>query len=192
MAHGSTSKHRVGGTGRPQDSRTQDGRTQGRGATVRAPLVAGAVLVVLCAPVALALVGPFGSVALLVLVVGAAVLYAETIADRARSNGHGPKPAAGSGLPTASALTAPAPSTDEAALSVAESSDEELCWEWRRSFAQLVRTTDAEAVARLAQRRRGYLDELERRHPARFAAWISSGARAAGDPTPFFRPTRTE
>lgn len=75
---------------------------------------------------------------------------------------------------------------------MAESSDEELCWEWRRSFAQLVRTTDAEAVARLAQRRRGYLDELERRHPARFAAWISSGARAAGDPTPFFRPTRTE
>ena len=80
---------------------------------------------------------------------------------------------------------------DEAAPDTTESSDEELCWAWRHSFVRLLYATEAEAVARLAQRRGEYLDELERRHPARFAAWISSGPRSAGDPTPFFRSHRT-
>ena len=40
----------------------------------------------------------------------------------------------------------------------------------------------------MADVRRAYLDELERRCPAAFAAWLESGARAAGDPGKFFIP----
>ena len=150
------------------------------------------MLVVMFTPVALAVVGPSGCVGLILLVVGGAVLLTEAAYRRARSttSTQGVRvrvepPAVASADPVRVLSSA-----DEAAPAVGFS-DEELCWAWRRSFARLVHASGPEAVARLAEQRRGYLNELERRYPARFAAWISSGARAAGDPTPFFRPHRT-
>lgn len=69
---------------------------------------------------------------------------------------------------------------------VSELTDEELCLAWRRSFNQLQQATGSERRLVTADVRRAYLDELERRHPDEFAAWIGSGARAAGDPARFF------
>lgn len=45
-----------------------------------------------------------------------------------------------------------------------------------------------ETHLRVVQQRQLYLDELERRNPAGLAAWLASGARAAGDPTRFIVP----
>ena len=167
------------------------GRTAAAG-RVRAADVAGAVLAALCVLVALALLGPGGCVALTLLAVGAAILFHRTAQHRARittvesgAQARGGPRVAASHDPVRQTISA-----TDAALPVA-CTDEELCWAWRRSFARLVHATELEAVALLAEQRRGYLDELERRHPARFATWISSGARAAGDPTPYFRPHRT-
>ena len=159
---------------------------------MRAAEVAGAVLTALCVLGALALVGPGGCVALALLVAGAAILFHGTAQHRARSTivGSGARERGGPRVAASQNPVRQATTATETAPPVA-CSDEELCWAWRRSFARLVHATELEAVALLAEQRRGYLDELERRHPARFAAWISSGARAAGDPTPFFRPHRT-
>ncbi|NIK61696.1 hypothetical protein [Kribbella shirazensis] len=70
--------------------------------------------------------------------------------------------------------------------SVGELTDEELCLAWRRSFTQLERTTSADRRQAMADVRRAYLDELERRHPESFATWIASNPRAAGNPARFF------
>ena len=149
---------------------------------------AGVVLVLLCTPVALAVVGPGGCVGLILLVVGGAILLTETADRRTRSTTVTPGVRV---WVVASADPVRVTSSADDAAPIVGFTDEELCWAWRRSFARLVHATEPEAVARLAEQRRDYLDELERRYPARFAVWISSGARAAGDPTPFFRPHRT-
>jgi hypothetical protein len=72
------------------------------------------------------------------------------------------------------------------ARSLCELSDEEICLAWRRSFTRLQGSSTGAQRAAMADVRRAYLDELERRSPEAFAAWIGSGARAAGDPAKFF------
>ncbi|MFI6831601.1 hypothetical protein ACIBG5_31175 [Kribbella sp. NPDC050241] len=69
---------------------------------------------------------------------------------------------------------------------VRDLTDEELCLAWRRSFKQLQSSTGRELRLGVADVRRAYLDELERRQPEAFAAWLASGPRAAGDPARFF------
>ena len=69
-----------------------------------------------------------------------------------------------------------------------ELSDEEICLAWRRSFLQLQSSATSDRLAAMADVRRAYLDELERRQPEAFSAWIESGPRAAGDPARFFIP----
>ncbi|TDD57973.1 hypothetical protein E1263_21155 [Kribbella antibiotica] len=59
----------------------------------------------------------------------------------------------------------------------------ELCLAWRRSFGELRRT---EHWAATTDVRQAYLDELERRYPDEFVAWLASGPRAASDPRRFF------
>ncbi|MET7279793.1 hypothetical protein ABZS29_16275 [Kribbella sp. NPDC005582] len=59
----------------------------------------------------------------------------------------------------------------------------ELCLAWRRSFPELSRPDHWSATIDV---RRAYLDELERRYPDDFAAWLASGPRAASDPGRFF------
>ncbi|WP_131293622.1 hypothetical protein [Kribbella sindirgiensis] len=70
--------------------------------------------------------------------------------------------------------------------SLSELSDEELCLAWRRSFSQLERVTGPDRRQAMADVRRAYLDELERRHPDSFAVWLASNPRAAGNPARFF------
>jgi hypothetical protein len=71
------------------------------------------------------------------------------------------------------------------ARSLSEMTDEELCLAWRRSFKHLESSVDSDRRTVMADVRRAYLDELERRHPEEFAAWLASGPRAAGDPARF-------
>lgn len=70
--------------------------------------------------------------------------------------------------------------------SVGELTDEELCLAWRRSFSQLQRAMGPDRRQAMADVRRAYLDELERRHPDSFAGWLASNPRAAGNPARFF------
>ena len=51
--------------------------------------------------------------------------------------------------------------------------------------ASLEATASRRKFMRIVEERGGYLDELERRNPAAFAAWLASGATAAGNPLPY-------
>jgi hypothetical protein len=62
-------------------------------------------------------------------------------------------------------------------------SDRALCRAWRKSYFDLTRSQSLPASLRIVQERQGYLDELERRSPHGLSAWLSSGARAAGNPS---------
>lgn len=75
--------------------------------------------------------------------------------------------------------------TGEAPLVPAAMSDAELCATWRRSFPRLQRAHNVEVRLQVVQLRAACLDELERRHPRAFRAWLASGTRASGDPAPF-------
>ncbi|MDN5796659.1 MAG: hypothetical protein L0H79_13005 [Intrasporangium sp.] len=66
-------------------------------------------------------------------------------------------------------------------------SDTELCYEWRRSFVALQRARLPVRCVTVVQARARYLDEMERRHPAGFHAWLAHGARAASDPTRYLK-----
>lgn len=57
-----------------------------------------------------------------------------------------------------------------------------LCRAWRESCLALEQPVSARCKAGIVQRRRELLDELERRNPAGFTAWLASGARPAEDP----------
>lgn len=57
-----------------------------------------------------------------------------------------------------------------------------LCRAWRESCLALDQPVSAGCKAGIVQRRRELLDELERRNPAGFTAWLASGALAAEDP----------
>jgi hypothetical protein len=91
-------------------------------------------------------------------------------------------------------LEAPPPATElvltesSSGLPVTGWSDAELCRAWRVSYAQLQTHGGAARAEHLAEQRRTYLDELQRRSPAGFAAWIASGARAGGDPARYLSP----
>jgi hypothetical protein len=63
--------------------------------------------------------------------------------------------------------------------------DEALCHAWRRSFVRLESSREAARRLEVVGLRQLYLDELVRRHPAEVQEWLSSGARAAGNPLPF-------
>lgn len=83
------------------------------------------------------------------------------------------------------------PGPDSAAVEVSlpmapESLDDDaLCWAWRRSYVVLQRTHSAATRLHVVQVRQAYLDELERRNEKGMAAWLASGARAAGNPSRF-------
>lgn len=68
---------------------------------------------------------------------------------------------------------------------VATLSDVELCRAWRASYSALLSTHTPGGRAELVHVRQAFLDELDRRHPLGLRAWLDSGARAAGNPTPF-------
>ena len=86
---------------------------------------------------------------------------------------------------------APAGTMREAELTIsaeteaAELSDDALCLAWRASFSALEKAKSPAERSRIIETRRAFLDELERRNPPGVAAWLASGARAAGDPSRF-------
>lgn len=78
--------------------------------------------------------------------------------------------------------------TPEPAPDLTGWTDHELALAWRSSFLRLQRlqeTHQSVGVNAVARERGRYLDELERRHPTGFSAWIASGARAPSDPSRF-------
>ena len=70
-----------------------------------------------------------------------------------------------------------------------ESMDEaSLCLAWRRTYVALQHVRTQRATLGVVQRRQELLDELERRNARGFAAWLASGARAAGNPSKYVFP----
>jgi hypothetical protein len=65
--------------------------------------------------------------------------------------------------------------------------DDDLCLAWRRSYVVLQRTHTPATRLQVVEVRQSYLDELERRNALGLSAWLASGARAAGNPTPFIQ-----
>jgi hypothetical protein len=63
----------------------------------------------------------------------------------------------------------------------------ELCTAWITT-GQHLRAASSPAALPLVRLRQLYLDELERRDPVGFNAWLSSSASAAGDPRRFLTP----
>jgi hypothetical protein len=64
-------------------------------------------------------------------------------------------------------------------------SDDALCLAWRASFSALQRAEAPAQRLSIIEKRRAYLDEIERRNAHGLAAWLASGPRAAGDPSRF-------
>ncbi|GAA1553470.1 hypothetical protein GCM10009789_03710 [Kribbella sancticallisti] len=64
-------------------------------------------------------------------------------------------------------------------------SDDALCLAWRASYSALQRADSPAQRLSIIEERRAYLDEIERRNAQGMAAWLASGARAAGDPSRF-------
>ena len=101
------------------------------------------------------------------------VIYGRRL--RSRSTDAADQPNAGT---RASAELEPVPDLDEL-------TDEQLCRGWRASYAALRRQSSALHVTATVAERQRYLDEIERRNPSGFAAWLASGARAPGNPLPY-------
>lgn len=65
----------------------------------------------------------------------------------------------------------------------------EILRAWRRTYFEVREGSAPDRVA-VARQRQCYLDELERRDAAAFAAWLSSSPRAGASPGPFFNAGR--
>jgi hypothetical protein len=74
---------------------------------------------------------------------------------------------------------------DDAQSGTQSLTDAQLCTAWRVSFSALEKARTEQQRLRIVEERQDCLDELERRNPHGLAAWLASGARAAGDPTRF-------
>lgn len=72
------------------------------------------------------------------------------------------------------------PYTDAPKLTSAQ-----LCRAWRVSFLAVVRAGTPAELEALAAKRRAYLDELEKRNPRGFQAWLDTAPGASSDPEPY-------
>jgi hypothetical protein len=70
--------------------------------------------------------------------------------------------------------------------------DHDLCHAWCTSFDVLQSTSNVEARARIVCLRQAYLDELDRRDPHGLHAWLTSGARATGNPDRYLTDSRAD
>ncbi|MFG1812220.1 hypothetical protein ACGFIF_00525 [Kribbella sp. NPDC049174] len=130
------------------------------------------------------LLGAPMAVLMLVLIAGGSPYVARRWFGRLREHEHRPSPGhpdAHQAIPARTAMSLEPEPVDEAA----ELSDDALVLAWRASFSALQRATSPAERLRIVDARRAYLDELERRNPSGVAAWLASGARAAGNPTRF-------
>lgn len=69
--------------------------------------------------------------------------------------------------------------------SVQELSYEDLCRTWRTTYLPVKVAADAASLGTLSALRGACLDELERRDPYAFKAWLDSGPQASGTPERF-------
>ncbi|MDF9278848.1 hypothetical protein P4U43_13740 [Arthrobacter sp. EH-1B-1] len=76
--------------------------------------------------------------------------------------------------------------------SVHELSDAGLCRAWRSTYLPVREARDAATLGQLALFRGACLDEIERRNPTAFKAWVDAGARASGDPARFLTTSGNE
>lgn len=105
-----------------------------------------------------------------------------------RRAGHGPVPADDI-LPSPLPAVRPTPpSADRPASKPEAMSDADLCREWRKSYVMLQQSGSVAAQLLVVQQRQRYLDELERRNASGLSGWLSSGPRAAGDPSRYIVP----
>ncbi|MFI5086572.1 MAG: hypothetical protein ACHP7K_11660 [Actinomycetales bacterium] len=63
--------------------------------------------------------------------------------------------------------------------------DADLCHAWCASYALLQQARSPALRGYIVALRQAYLDECDARNPAGLAAWLDSGARAAGNPETF-------
>jgi hypothetical protein len=63
--------------------------------------------------------------------------------------------------------------------------DEDLCRAWCASYRALQGAASRRTFLRVVGEREGHLDEMERRNPAAFSAWLASGATASDNPLPY-------
>jgi hypothetical protein len=83
-------------------------------------------------------------------------------------------------------------SLDEMRATASGLTNSELCREWRRSFVRLQSARSFGDRCYVVALRQVYLDEMDRRSPTAFQAWLASGARAAGGPDRYLAVERRD
>jgi len=143
-----------------------------------------AVLTYLTVPVLAGTAALLGAAAASTVAVLAVLLAAATL--WARRNKHHPAPFIADPAPQRPAPDGehrPPTAAGVAPDALSALSTPQLCLTWRSSYLRLHRATSCPAAAELVLLRQRVLDELERRDPAGFDRWLSTGARAASDPS---------
>jgi hypothetical protein len=91
-------------------------------------------------------------------------------------------------LPTARRANVDRLVLDTSSESLADRSDEELCSLWRRSADALQAQKDAAGAQSVLALRERCLDELERRSPQAFTAWMAATSRTDAEPADYYLP----
>ena len=105
-----------------------------------------------------------------------------------RLHRHGPAGAGARRIERGVRDEAPTPMPSMRPRDVASMSTADIGASWRRTARELPRTREPHRRAQLAELRRLYLDELERRDHAGFRSWLNAGPHAAHDPTGYIDP----
>jgi hypothetical protein len=124
---------------------------------------------------------PFGLAILLLLLIVA--LFSPPVAAWLRYRRLSAATSDAVGSPLSADVDGPLGEEPGALEDLGDLSDRQLCRAWRKSYFDLTRSRSLPASLRIVQARQEYLDELERRSPHGLSAWLTSGARAAGDPS---------
>ena len=142
-----------------------------------------------------AMVGGSTAVLLLAVTAGGSPYAIDYCVGRLRDRGHLSNPVSRPARPDpaerwSGSVVAPIPWTEpsrpsEPHVAPAALSDDALCLAWRASFSALQGARSPVERLLVVDERRAYLDEFENRNARGMAAWLASGARAAGDPSRF-------
>jgi hypothetical protein len=148
--------------------------------------------IALIMPAAVGLIAVLGFAGVLIVLALAATTPALTSRFRARRRAQADAPVvhperATPRDPATSPADGPADAPERELSSLA---DVELCLIWRQSFLLLETARTAAERQSVVELRQLYLDELHRRSPEGFAAWLASGARASGNPFPYVDDAR--
>jgi hypothetical protein len=165
---------------------------EGHGRPAALSVVRVTLAIALIMPAAVGLIAALGFAGVLIVLALAVTTPALTSRVRSRRRVQGDSPAvrpqpARPRDPATSLADGPAAAPERALSSLA---DVELCLVWRQSFLLLETARTAAERQSVVEQRQLYLDELHRRSPEGFAAWLASGARASGNPFPYVDDAR--